>query len=197
MNHSDITGVILAGGRSTRMGEDKGLVEVNGRPLFEHVAEKLRPHVSEILISCNRNSERYGRDFQTVQDLKPDFSGPLAGMLAALSASKTEWVLFIPCDVPAFPDNLAEALQAEAGEGRQQAVYARDPERVHPTLCLLNRKVMPALESYLGNGDKKLMIFFEKIGAKTVLFQEPLAFSNLNTPEDVEFWKARQRDTKR
>jgi len=65
MNHSDITGVILAGGRSTRMGEDKGLVEVNGRPLFEHVAEKLRPHVSEILISCNRNSERYGRDFQT------------------------------------------------------------------------------------------------------------------------------------
>ncbi|MFO6299952.1 molybdenum cofactor guanylyltransferase MobA [Rahnella selenatireducens] len=195
MNRSDITGVILAGGRSTRMGEDKGLVEVNGRPLFEHIAEKLRPQVSEILISCNRNNERYGRNFHTVPDLTPDFSGPLAGMLAGLSASKTEWVLFVPCDVPAFPDNLAETLKAKT-DG-QPAVYARDPERSHPTLCLLNRKIMPALESYLGNGDRKLMIFFEKIGTQTALFQDPADFSNLNTPEDVELWKANQRDRKR
>ncbi|MBF7997449.1 molybdenum cofactor guanylyltransferase MobA [Rahnella laticis] len=195
MNRSDITGVILAGGRSTRMGEDKGLVEVNGRPLFEYIAQKLRPQVSEILISCNRNNERYGRDFQTVPDLTSDFSGPLAGMLAALSVSKTEWVLFVPCDVPAFPDNLAEVLQAEVSG--QYAVYARDPERAHPTLCLLNRKTIPALESYLGNGDRKLMIFFEKIGAQTALFHNPADFSNLNTPEDVELWKANQRDLKR
>lgn len=194
MNRSDITGVILAGGRSTRMGEDKGLVEVNGRPLFEHIAEKLRPRVSEILISCNRNRERYGRDFQTVPDITPDFSGPLAGILAALSVSKTEWVLFVPCDAPAFPDNLAEVLQAEVSG--QNAVYACDPERAHPTLCLLNQKIMPDLESYLGNGDRKLMFFFEKIGAKSALFQDPSAFSNLNAPEDVELWKASQRDIK-
>lgn len=195
MGQDNITGVILAGGRSSRMGEDKGLIEINGKPLFEHIAERLRPQVGDILISCNRNTERYGRNFQTVPDITQDFSGPLAGMLAALSVSKTKWVLFVPCDVPAFPTNLAEAfLENTAG---QQAVYACDAEREHPTLCLLNRNLIPALKTYLGKGDRKLMIFLHKIGAKSVLFNESTAFSNLNSPEDVALWKTNNQDLSR
>ncbi|QQN33990.1 molybdenum cofactor guanylyltransferase MobA [Rahnella aceris] len=192
MGQDNITGVILAGGRSSRMGEDKGLVEINGKPLFEHIAERLRPQVGDILISCNRNTKRYGRNFQTVPDITQDFQGPLAGMLAALSASKTEWVLFVPCDVPAFPLNLTEAFLANAAG--QRAVFACDPERGHPTLCLLNRNLIPVLETYLANGDRKLMIFFHQIEAKAVLFNESTAFSNLNTPEDVSHWKANHHD---
>lgn len=195
MGQRNITGVILAGGRSSRMGEDKGLIEVNGKPLFEHIAERLRPQAGEILISCNRNTEQYGVNFRTVTDIKQDFSGPLAGMLAALSVSKTEWVLFVPCDVPAFPVNLAEAFLANA-DG-QQAVYACDPKREHPTLCLLNRNLIPTLKAYLENGDRKLMIFFHKIGARPVLFNESTAFSNLNTPEDVVRWKSHHSDLSR
>jgi molybdopterin-guanine dinucleotide biosynthesis protein A len=102
MDRNNITGVILAGGRSSRMGEDKGLIDINGQPLFEHIAQRLRPQVGNILISCNRNSERYGRNFQTVPDIKPDFSGPLAGMLAALSVSKTGYFSF-PATFPLSP----------------------------------------------------------------------------------------------
>ncbi|QLK63103.1 molybdenum cofactor guanylyltransferase MobA [Enterobacteriaceae bacterium Kacie_13] len=188
MERSCITGVILAGGRSSRMGEDKGLVKVNDKPLFEHIAERLSPQVGEILISCNQNTDRYGKDFRTVPDLIQNFSGPLAGMLAALTVSKTEWMLFVPCDVPGFPDNLADSFLAEIAGG--QAVYARDPVREHPTLCLLNRSLIPALNTYLENGDRRLMIFFHDIDAKTVLFQDASHFSNLNTPEDVLLWQS-------
>lgn len=192
MSMDNITGVILAGGRSSRMGQDKGLVEVKGKPLFEYIAERLRPHVGEILISCNQNADRYGREFQTFQDITADFSGPLAGMLAALTVSKTEWVLFVPCDVPAFPANLAETFLENAAD--QKAVYARDPERDHPTLCLLNRDLIPELKSYLEKGERKLMIFFHQIGAKAVLFNDSAAFSNLNTPEEVALWEINNLD---
>lgn len=195
MDRSNITGVILAGGRSSRMGEEKGLIDINGQPLFEHIAQRLYPQVGEILISCNQNSERYGRNNQTVPDLKQDFSGPLAGMLAALSVSKTEWILFVPCDVPDFPIDLSERLFAELSG--QKAAYVRDPEREHPTLCLLNRSLIQALTSYLENGDRKLMIFLDNIGANSVLFSESAAFFNLNTPEDVALWKTRNQDHSR
>ncbi len=188
MDRSSITGVILAGGRSSRMGEDKGLVEVKGQPLFEIIADRLSPQVGNILISCNQNADRYGKKFQTVPDLTQDFSGPLAGMLAALTVSQTEWGLFVPCDVPGFPINLAETFLSELA-GRQ-ALYARDPEREHPTLCLLNRNLIPALKSYLENGDRKLMIFFHNVGAKSVMFNHAADFSNLNYPQDVLRWQS-------
>lgn len=191
MDRISITGVILAGGRSSRMGQDKGLVEVNGKPLFEYIAKRLRSQVDDILISCNQNTGRYGREFQIVPDLVQNFSGPLAGMLAALTISKTEWVLFVPCDVPEFPDNLADAFIS--GISGQQALYARDPVREHPTLCLLNRSLIPALTAYLENGDRKLMVFFHNIEAKTVLFKDVSQFSNLNTPEDVLLWHNSQK----
>ena len=186
MERNCITGVILAGGRSSRMGEDKGLVKANGKPLFEHIAERLRPQVGEILISCNQNTEQYGKEFRTVPDLIQNF----AGMLAALTVSKTEWVLFVPCDVPGFPDNLADAFLAEIAG--QQAAYARDAVREHPTLCLLNRSLIPTLKTYLENGDRKVMIFFDNIDAKPVLFQNASQFSNLNTQGDVLLWQNSQ-----
>ncbi len=187
MDHSSITGVILAGGRSSRMGEDKGLVEVQDKPLFEHIAQRLSPQVGDILISCNQNAERYGRDFRTVPDIIQNYSGPLAGMLAALTVSKTEWAVFVPCDVPGFPANLASVFLSRISN--QQAIFARDPEREHPTLCMLNRSLIPILTAYLENGDRKLMIFFNSIRADSVLFNDASAFSNLNTPEDVLRWQ--------
>jgi len=187
MDLSNMTGVILAGGRSSRMGKDKGLVDVQGKPLFEHVAERLQSQVGEILISCNQNADRYGREFKTVPDIIQDFSGPLAGMLAALKMSKTEWVLFVPCDVPGFPANLVDAFLSNILD--HQAIYARDHDREHPTLCLLNRSIIPELAEYLSRGDRKLMIFFNEINAKSVLFNNAADFLNLNTPEDVLLWE--------
>lgn len=191
MDKTDITGIILAGGRSTRMGEDKGLVTIAGKPLFEHIAERLEPMVGGILINSNQNLSRYGQRFKVISDPTLDYSGPLAGMLAGLKAMTTPWGLFVPCDVPAFPPNLAEAFwQHKDGH---QGLYARDQHREHPTLCLLNKSLIPALEKYLISGERKVVFFFNQIKAMPVIFNEQDAFANLNTPADVVQWQNGQR----
>lgn len=192
MGKADITGIILAGGRSSRMGEDKGLVIIAGKPLFEHIADRLEPMVSKILINSNQNQLRYGQRFEVVSDLTQDYSGPLAGMLAGLRAMNTPWGLFVPCDVPAFPVNLAEVFWQH--KDRQQGLYARDLHREHPTLCLLNKSLIPGLEAYLASGERKVMFFFNKINAISIVFNEKNAFANLNTPADVVQWKNGQGD---
>ncbi len=192
MSKADITGIILAGGRSTRMGEDKGLVTIAGKPLFEYIAERLEPMVGEILINSNQNQLRYEQRFEVVPDLTQDYSGPLAGMLAGLKAMTTQWGLFVPCDVPAFPVTLAEVFwQHKDGH---QGLYARDLHREHPTLCLLNKSLIPALETYLASGERKVMFFFNQINAIPIEFNEKNAFANLNTPADVVQWQNGQGD---
>lgn len=97
-----VAAVILAGGQGRRMGgADKGLLDYRGRPLVEWVLDALAPQVAEILISANRNLDRYARYGRRVlPDALPDFPGPLAGVLAALDAVDTEWLLAVPCDTP-------------------------------------------------------------------------------------------------
>ncbi|MCI1680426.1 MAG: molybdenum cofactor guanylyltransferase MobA [Ewingella americana] len=187
MGTDDITGVILAGGRSTRMGQDKGVISAAGKMLFEHIADRLRPMVGEILINSNQNASIYGQHFNVVPDITQDYAGPLAGMLAGLKAINTEWALFVPCDVPSFPLDLAKQFVAHSSQ--HSAVYARDALRDHPTLCLLNKNIVPALESYLAQGERKVMLFLKQINALPVEFNDPQAFANLNTPADVALWE--------
>ncbi|VEA69418.1 molybdopterin-guanine dinucleotide biosynthesis protein MobA [Serratia plymuthica] len=188
--HEDITGIILAGGRATRMGgEDKGLVQVAGIPLYKHVLTRLRPQVGPIAISANRNQARYQESgLPTIGDLTADFPGPLAGILAGLKYATTGWVVFVPCDVPDFPTTLVEQLWQQ--KGRSLAAYASDGERVHPTLALLHTSLAPQLASYLARGERKLMLFLDAAGAHQVPFTgQQAAFHNLNTREDCQRWQ--------
>lgn len=85
-------------------GEDKGLMPIGGITLYQYVLARLRPQVSSIAISANRNQARYqASGLPVIGDLTPDFSGPLAGILAGLEQATSEWVAFVPCDVPDFP----------------------------------------------------------------------------------------------
>jgi molybdopterin-guanine dinucleotide biosynthesis protein A len=95
-----VTGVILAGGQGRRMGgSDKGLVEVEGWPLIDHVIAALAPQVQQLLINANRNIEAYERyGHPVVPDELPGFQGPLAGMLAGLRNATNTYVVFVPCD---------------------------------------------------------------------------------------------------
>ncbi|QUY47036.1 molybdenum cofactor guanylyltransferase MobA [Serratia plymuthica] len=188
--HEDITGIILAGGRATRMGgEDKGLVQVAGIPLYKHVLARLRPQVGPIAISANRHQARYQESgLPTIGDLTADFPGPLAGILAGLRYATTKWVVFVPCDVPDFPTTLVEQLWQQ--KGQSLAAYASDGERAHPTLALLHTSLAPQLASYLARGDRKLMLFLDAAGAHQVPFTgQQAAFHNLNTREDCQRWQ--------
>ncbi|AYH07926.1 molybdenum cofactor guanylyltransferase MobA [Pectobacterium parmentieri] len=185
-----ITGVILAGGRATRMGgHDKGLIALNGVPLYLHALSRLKAQVDEIIISANRNQDVYAQSgYRVIDDSDATFPGPLAGILSGLHASTSEWVIFVPCDVPAFPLDLVHRLCQARGEAN--AAYATDGERPHPTLLLINKNLIESLEAYLHLGNRKLMLFMEQVGAKTVLFNDqPEAFHNLNSPEDLSNWE--------
>ncbi|UNH24390.1 molybdenum cofactor guanylyltransferase MobA [Moellerella wisconsensis] len=185
-----ITGAILAGGRGSRMGgQDKGLVSLNGQPLYAYIAERLKPQVNRLVINANRHLDIYRQsNLPVITDLTPDFSGPLAGMQAVLAEITTDWVIFVPCDVPSFPKNLVQKMWEEKGDAI--ACYASDTHREHPTFTLLHRSVEPQLKQYLNNGDRKLMLFMQKVSAKCIVFPtETGAFANLNTPEDCANWQ--------
>ena len=187
--HEEITGIILAGGRATRMGgEDKGLVPIADIPLYQYVLARLRPQVGPIAINANRNQARYRESgLPIIGDLIPDFSGPLAGMLAGLKYATTEWVAFVPCDVPDFPATLIEKLWQQKGSAI--AAYASDGERAHPTLALLHTSLATPLEDYLARGERKLMLFLDAADAQQVEFKgQQSAFHNLNTLEDCQRW---------
>lgn len=190
---TEITGVILAGGRSTRMGgEDKGLIVLNQVPLYRYVLDRFSPQVSQVIISANRNQQYYRQSGLTViSDTLPDFPGPLAGMLAGLQAASTEWVVFAPCDVPIFPADLVTRLWQ--GKQRAAAAFACAGGRDHPAFSLLHRTLIPALENTLARGDRKVMLFFAQINAQRVVFPaEPPAFANLNTPQDLQQWSVNE-----
>ncbi|WP_213993535.1 molybdenum cofactor guanylyltransferase MobA [Sodalis sp. dw_96] len=187
---TSITGVILAGGRSSRMGgEDKGLILLNQRPLYRHVLDLLAKQVATVLINTNRHLDQYRQSgLPVITDTLPDFQGPLAGMLAGLKAAGTPWVVFVPCDVPVFPVDLVTRLW----EGKQNAdaAFAHSGERDHPAFALVNRSLIPALESFLSRGERRVMLFFMQVNAARVVFpaRHP-AFINLNTPRDITDWR--------
>ncbi len=184
--NSDITGVILAGGRARRMGgKDKGLLLLNGMPLWQHVANTLASQVSRLVINANRNIALYQQSgLPVISDSLEDYPGPLAGMLAVMESVDSEWYMFCPCDTPAIPANVVARLQAGCGDAL--VVWVHDGERDHPGVALVNRRLLADLRHYLAQGERRVMAFFRLMGGHSVLFPgETNRFINVNTPEDL------------
>ncbi|MEO6798797.1 MAG: molybdenum cofactor guanylyltransferase MobA [Rhodanobacter sp.] len=184
-----IAGLILAGGRGTRMGgKDKGLVEFNGKPMIEHVLAALRPQVAEALISANRNEESYRKTgCKVVSDAQTGFAGPLAGISAGMHAVTRTHLLVLPCDGPFVPAWLAQRLWAASAGKDDMIVAAHDGERLHPTFALLPLSVLDDLDAYLASDGHKIDTFYYRHSFAPVDFSDyPQAFLNINTPEDVE-----------
>ncbi|MHA6308377.1 molybdenum cofactor guanylyltransferase MobA [Hafnia paralvei] len=182
----DIEGVILAGGRASRMGgDDKGLVMLNGKPLYQYVLETLKPQVKTLSISTNRNLPIYQQSgLKVFSDTLRDYPGPLAGMLSGLQQSKHEWVMFAPCDVPFIPSDIVQYLWIH--RAGHKAAYIHDGNRAHPTIALLNRALISPLMKYLEQGERKLMIFLEQCNAQQVTYLAQDCFINFNTHEECQ-----------
>lgn len=193
----EITGVILAGGRATRMkGKDKGLIVVGNKKLYQYGLARLTPQVDQVIISANRNQYYYQTSgLPVISDITADYPGPLAGILAALSYSSTQWIVSIPCDAPDFPNDLVERLWVNKGD--PLAAYANDGERDHPTFALLHKSLTKELTQYLAKGERKLMLFMELIGAERVIFSEKQeVFRNLNTIDDCQQWLQEKKEAR-
>lgn len=190
--HTEITGLILAGGRAQRMGGiDKGLVPFMGKPLIEHAIARLSPQVTTILINANRNHDRYAQyGHPVIADQLPDFAGPLAGFAAGLEHCKTEYLLSAPCDSPVFPLNLSERMLEAMINTGSDLVYAssKDPSGkiwAQPVFCLMRHSVQQSLQDFLNQGGRKIDRWFEALSSSTVVFADEAAFANTNTPEEL------------
>jgi molybdopterin-guanine dinucleotide biosynthesis protein A len=189
---ADITGVILAGGRGSRMGGvDKGLQNFNGMPLALATLMRLQRQVGEVLINANRNLGAYESFGVPVwPDVLPDYAGPLAGFLTALEHCETPWLLTVPCDTPLFPEDLAARLAAAAQKQDAEIAMASAPEedgqmRAQPVFCLLRVELLESLVKFTHGGGRKIDAWTAQHRTVVVPFNQPQdsprAFFNANT----------------
>ena len=189
-----VTAVILAGGRGSRMGgADKGLVEVAGRPMVEHVLAAVGPQASAVAINANRSTRRYARyGYPVIPDRLGGFQGPLAGMASALASAATDLVLVVPCDSPLVDRELGPRLHAELEATNANVAVAHDGERMHPVFVLLRRAVLPGLESFLARGGRKIDRWFEEEKTAVVDFSDRTEmFLNVNRETDRSVLESR------
>jgi molybdopterin-guanine dinucleotide biosynthesis protein A len=188
----DITGLVLAGGRGSRMGGvDKGLQNFNGVPLALYTLLRLQPQVGEILINANRNLSAYESFGASVwPDALPDFAGPLAGFLTGLEQCSTPWLVTVPCDTPLFPHDLVARLAEAATAQDAEIAMASAPEqdgqlRAQPVFCLLRREVLESLVRFTHGGGRKIDAWTAQHRTVLVPFDaagdDARAFFNANT----------------
>ena len=187
-----ITGLILAGGRGSRMGGvDKGLQNHHGIPLALHALLRLQPQVGELMINANRNLGAYEALGAPVwPDVLPDYPGPLAGLLAGLERCETPYLVSVPCDTPNFPTDLvarlAQALQAEGADIAMAATLEDGQLRTQPVFCLLRTELMEDLVAYLQAGERKIDRWTARHRVAVVEFEDAAAFFNANTVAELQ-----------
>jgi molybdopterin-guanine dinucleotide biosynthesis protein A len=198
-----ITGLILAGGRGSRMGHiDKGLQSFRSLPLVAHAIARLAPQVGPLAININRNQALYASfGLPLWPDLLPDFAGPLAGLQSGLSRCATPYLLTVPCDCPFLPldlaARLAAALQAadadlalavtDGGDSDDSGGDKHNGRRQrHPVFCLLKTALLPQLNDYLRDGGRKMESWMATQAMVDVHFDDRAAFSNINTLQQLQ-----------
>lgn len=188
----DITGLILCGGRGTRMGGvDKGLQNHHGLPLALHALMRLQPQVGHVLINANRNLSAYeSMGVPVWPDPMADYPGPLAGWLAGLEHCETPYLLTVPCDSPNFPLDLAARLAAALVQADADIAMAATPEdgrqQVQPVFCLLKSGLIESLIEYLNAGERKIDRWTAQHRCVQVLFDDAAAFANANTLVELQ-----------
>jgi molybdenum cofactor guanylyltransferase len=185
----EITAVILAGGRGSRMGGvDKGLLEFKGKSLIEHIISVIEPQVGSLMINANRNHQIYSKlGYPVVADSLNDYQGPLAGFLAAMQAVQTPYIVTLPCDGPMLTDDLVARLVTAREREQAEIAVAFDGKRLQPVYALIPISLEQSLQSYLDGGDRKIDLWYAQHQMAKADFSDiPNTFTNVNTPEEQQ-----------
>jgi molybdopterin-guanine dinucleotide biosynthesis protein A len=191
MEIDQITGVILAGGRGSRMGGvDKGLQPFRGAPMALHVMMRLQPQVSALMINANQNLAPYEAFGVSVwPDELQGFAGPLAGLQTALNHCETEYLVTAPCDSPFLPSDLVARLgKALITQNADLAVAVTgegDARQAHPVFCLMKSSLLPHLTLFLQEGGRKIDAWYASLAVAEAHFADEDAFQNINTLEEL------------
>ena len=187
--------IILAGGEGKRMdGEDKGLVFYNNKPLIKLVIEKTEPQINNIVISANRNIDRYKKfGYPVINDLvsnqednKNIYQGPLAGIAAALPFCTTEWVFIIACDMPLISNNIVSQLTGGIKNNTEtKNIVIAEINKSLQLAMLLNTNLLFSIESSLKNNQLKLMQWVKSNPVEVIKFTNENEFKNFNYFKDL------------
>lgn len=205
MTEASVTGLVLAGGRGSRMGGvDKGLQNHNGTPLALHALLRLQmqqgPFLVATLINANRNLAAYEAFGVPVwADSLDGYAGPLAGFLTGLEHCETPYLLTVPCDSPLFPlDLLARLMDALQTEGADIAMACAPEDdgvlRPQPVFCLLKTTLLESLVRFTQSGGRKIDAWTAQHRTALVPFNRPgdapQAFANANTLQELRALQA-------
>lgn len=198
---NEITALVLAGGRGSRMGGvDKGLQKFRDTPMALNALLRLQLQagdlVGELMVNANRNLAAYEAFGHPVwPDSLPDYAGPLAGFLTGLAHCETPYLLTVPCDTPLFPLDLAQRLAAAFDDPATEIamVSAREGDadlRTQPVFCLLRADLLPSLTAYTQAGGRKIDRWTDQHRTVVVPFDlpgdDPQAFFNANTLAELQ-----------
>lgn len=194
-----ISAIILSGGKATRMGgTDKGLMPLAGRPMISYVIDRLQPQVDELLISANREPEKYAQfDLPILSDQHAGFIGPLAGFQLGLKHASYDYVLAAPCDAPLLDPALVTTLYEALIENSADIAVAKSDGNPHPVFCLCKKSVLTSLEAFIEKGQRKVSVWQKSLAYVEVDMSEPNAdgiteaFVNVNTTEDLALVEAK------
>jgi molybdopterin-guanine dinucleotide biosynthesis protein A len=191
ISRQDITGLILAGGRGTRMGGvDKGLQNHLGMPLAMHALLRLAPQVGQMMVNANRNLAAYeSMGVPVWPDVVPEYAGPLAGFLTGLERCESAFLCTVPCDSPGFPldlvDRLAAALEAQEADIAMAATLEDGVLRTQPVFCLMRTEVTETLIRFIHTGQRKIDKWTAQHRCVEVPFEDAGAFANANTVDEL------------
>lgn len=190
---TELSGLILSGGRATRMGEqDKGLVLFDQKPLVKHLIDRFGPQLESVSINCNRNFKQYQQfGCPLIRDQQSDFAGPLAGIEAGLSECRSDYLLVLPCDMPLLPEHLIKQLWRPIADQTSHKetnliTVAHDGQRLQVLVMILPRSCRPSILSYLAEGGHSVHGWLKTQTIQSVDFSgEQSSFINLNSETEL------------
>ena len=185
VDKKNITGIVLAGGKSSRMGSDKGLLTINDKTFVEHVIVAMKPLVDKIIIvSNNKDYDQFG--YRRVEDSIKD-SGPLAGLYSGLKHSETEFNLVLSCDIPMIKTELLKKL-VDADLENHEVVQIESNTKTMPLIAMYKKQCMHKCLELLQQGERRLRVAVNELKTKTIIIDAEFDqfVKNVNTKEDLK-----------
>lgn len=179
-----ITGIILSGGKSSRMGSDKGFMSYNGKPFIQHSIEALKPLVMEIIIvSNNVDYDVFG--LKRIEDVMEN-AGPLAGLYSGLHQSKTDYNLVLSCDIPLINTSILQRL-VDAIDDDSEIIQIESQGKTMPLIALYRKQCEHIFLKLLNEGERRLQFAVNQCLVKNVILlnDESEFVQNINTPEQL------------
>ncbi len=184
-NKKNITGIILAGGKSSRMGTDKGFLLFNKKPFVQYSIDALKPLVSEIMIvSDNPDYDIFG--LKRINDITKN-AGPVAGIYSGLKASSNELNLILSCDIPLISSEILQKL-IDTIDNESQIIQVESQGKSMPLIALYKKEVARTFNSCLKNGERRLRIAIKSCKSKNIILEKEHEFltMNVNTQNELK-----------